>query len=105
MIDRVLGFSVRACFAMSILLFLLRLFGIVSPYSRACLTVNWAFFWAFGLAIILLDVLIVRQSHSLVQARTAILRWVYSIGKFLALLILGAFIFLTMCVGMNFMGQ
>ena len=61
--------------------------------------------WIFGLAIILLDVLLVRQSHALVPARTPILRWVYSIGKFLGLLMLGAWIFLTMCVGMNFMGQ
>ncbi len=105
MINRTLDFAARGCFAAAALLFLSRLSGIVTPYSQAYWPVNWAFFWAFGLAVVLADISIVRKSHPLIQARTPFLRWVYSAGKFLALLALGTAALLWLCTGMNFMGQ
>lgn len=105
MVDRILGVSALSCLSVAGLLFLSRLLGIVSPYSHAYGPVLWAFFWTFGPGLVLTDAFLVRRSRAVTQARTPGLRWGYGVGAFLALLIPGAAVFLTMCVGMNFMGQ
>ncbi len=105
MINRVIRISALVCFALAFLLFLSRLFNIVTPYSKAYTPVVWTFFWAFALAVILGDIFLLQEAYSSIQARTPVLRLVYSMSAFFLLLICGAIILLMLALAMNFMGQ
>ncbi len=100
-----IGFSALSGFGLALLLFLSRLFSVVTPYSRAYSPVIWTFFWVFGLALIMGDVFLVCHLYLLTHTWALGLHWLFTVGAFFALLVFGAIFWVTLCVGMNFMGQ
>ncbi len=104
MVEHVIGFTALAGFAFALLLFLSRWFYWVTPRSAAYVPVNWTFFWTLALSFLLGDVFLVLQSVPLMHGWGS-WKWVLSAVATLVALGFEAVVFLTLCVGMSFIGK